>query len=190
MNPFRSTRADNIIPLTADSDHKWIQTASKVLFVPSCYDDIWEICVRRLAVFDGVVISGTPGIGKSCFLDFALHNLLADDIHKSVMYVHGKSGSAYVYAADGSVESYSIADVRNNDMATDVDFLLLDPPEGGDPNFFGKDSLHSIHPCRLPRSQQLSRSTKRCECGQTLHGGNEIYSRRSRNEGGLLSSSA
>jgi hypothetical protein len=125
MNPFRSTRADNTISLTADSDHKWIQTASKVLFVPSCYDDIWVICVRRLAVFDGVVVSGTPGIGKSCFLDFALHNLLADN--KSVMYVHGKSGSAYVYAADGSVESYSIAHLNNNDMAEDVDFVLVDP---------------------------------------------------------------
>jgi hypothetical protein len=141
MNPFRSTRDDNIVSLTADSNHKWIQTRSKRLFVPSCYDDIWRLCETNLAVVDGVEVCGTPGVGKSCFLDFALHKLLADE--KSVMYVHGKSSKVYFYKSDGNVEEYTVADAINSNLAETVDFVLLDPPEGGDPNFWGNANLHS-----------------------------------------------
>lgn len=140
MNPFRSTREENVVSLTADSDHKWIQTKSKRLFVPSCYDDIWQLCETNLSVFDGVEVCGTPGVGKSCFLDFALHNLLADE--KSVLYVHGKSEQVYLYRNDGNVEEHSIADAISGKFAQTVDYVLIDPPQGREPNFFGEKHLH------------------------------------------------
>lgn len=140
MNEFRSTITKNLISLAADSNHTWIQTGSKKLFKQSCYDDIWDICRRAVAVFDGVVLSGTPGVGKSCFLDFALHRLRADN--KSVLYVHGKSGYAFIYKSDGNVEKVSITDAISGELAKTVDFILLDPPEGGDPNFWGYKNLY------------------------------------------------
>lgn len=140
MNEFRSTIANNLISLAADSNHTWVQTRSKKLFKQSCYDDIWDICQRAVKVFDGVVLSGTPGVGKSCFLDFALHKLNADN--KSVLYVHGKSGHAFIYKSDGNVEKVFIADAISGELANTVDFVLLDPPEGGDPNFWGYRNLH------------------------------------------------
>ena len=141
MNEFRSTTANNVINLAADSNHTWIQTGSKMLFKQSCYDDIWDICRRAALVFDGVVLSGTPGVGKSCFLDFALHRLRTDN--ESVLYVHGKSGYAFIYKSDGNVEQVSIADAISGQLAKTVDFILLDPPEGGDPNFWGYKNLHN-----------------------------------------------
>jgi hypothetical protein len=150
MNEFRSTRNGNTISLSADSPERWIQTKSKVLFVPSCYDEIWTICqdevIDGTSSLTGIVISGTPGVGKSCFLDFALHKLLIEQ-GKPVLYLHGKDGHAYVYTIgdDGIVERqrHTIAHVRENDIAAEVDFVLIDPPEGGDPNFFSEGNLMS-----------------------------------------------
>jgi len=140
MDKFRPTTTNNIVSLTEDSNHTWIKTGSKKLLKQSCYDDIWDICQRAVAVFDGVVLSGTPGVGKSCFLDFALYKLIKGG--KSVLYVHGKSGFAFKYKRDGNVEEISIAVARNRKLATTVDFTLLDPPEGGDPNFWGYKNLN------------------------------------------------
>ena len=143
MSEFRSTITKNLVSLRADNNHNWLQTGSKKLYKQSCYDDIWDICRRALeAAFDGVVISGTPGVGKSCFLDFALHKLRADESNKSVLYVHGKSGFVYHYKKDGTVEELLIADAISGKLATAVDFVLIDPPEGADPNFWGHKNLH------------------------------------------------
>lgn len=139
MNEFRSTRTGKTITLPADSPHQWIQTKSKVLFVRKCYDEIWAIYLQYVVNsedgVDGIVVSGAPGVGKSCFLDFALHKFREQG--KSVLYVWGKGGKGVVFARDGSVETHSVADAIHNELAENVDFVLIDPPEGGDPNFFG-----------------------------------------------------
>eukprot|EP00978_Attheya_sp_CCMP212_P000131 scaffold244_cov38-Attheya_sp.AAC.1 len=143
MNEFRSTRNGKTITLSADTQYKWIQTRAKVLFVPCCYDEIWTLLQQYTSIdtdrLDGFFISGTPGIGKSCLLDFALHNLRQEG--KAVLYLHGKDEKGYVFGTDGSLETYSIAEVINNGLAQGVDFVLIDPPEGGDPNFFGMGNL-------------------------------------------------
>lgn len=119
----------------------------KTLFVRSCYDDIWNQVQQHYQItmdnpiatedtLDGFIISGTPGVGKSCFLDFCLHNLLK--LGKSVCYFYGKTKVAKIYKTDGTVESYSIdKDNVEGALAAQVDFLLIDPPENGDANFLG-----------------------------------------------------
>eukprot|EP00978_Attheya_sp_CCMP212_P036123 scaffold161788_cov42-Attheya_sp.AAC.1 len=146
MNEFRSTRNGKVITLSADTQYKWIQTRTKVLFVPCCYDEIWTLLQQYIGTncidtdrFDGFFISGTPGIGKSCLLDFALHSLRQEG--KAVLYLHGNDEKGYVFGTDGSLETYSIAEVINNGLAEGVDFVLIDPPEGGVPNFFSKGNL-------------------------------------------------
>ena len=84
---------------------------------------------------DGFVISGTPGVGKSCFLDFCLHNLLR--LGKSVCYFYGKTMTAKIIKADGTTETYSIAENFEGALAGQVDFLLIDPPENVNPDFLG-----------------------------------------------------
>ena len=147
MSLFRSNASmdGKYISIPKDSDKVWLQTESKVLFVRSCYNDIWgqidqhyftggQFVTDRRTV-DGFVVSGNPGIGKSCFLDFCLHKLL--EMRKSVCYFYGKDNSAIIFKADGTVEEYKIADNHDGAFASEVDFLLIDPPENGDANFLG-----------------------------------------------------
>ena len=68
-------------------------------------------------------------------LDFCLHKLL--EMRKSVCYFYGKDNSAIIFKPDGTVEEYKIADNHGGALASEVDFLLIDPPENGDANFLG-----------------------------------------------------
>ena len=92
----------------------------------------------------GFIISGTgtPGIlGKSCFLYFCFHNLLKLGKH-GVCYFSGKNESATIYKTDGTVETYPIADNVNGNLAKQVDFVLIDPPERScDPDFLAGNAL-------------------------------------------------
>lgn len=150
MNPFRSSECSSgkEIRIPSDTDHVWIQTESKTLFVRSCYNDIWALVENHYfrakdighvlvtdGTADGFIITGTPGVGKSCFLDFCLHKLLGHGL--TVLYFHGKTNSARIYKNDGTIQKYSIAENQEGALATEVDFILIDPPEGGDPNFLG-----------------------------------------------------
>ena len=115
---FWSTRDGKTVRLAADNVQYWIQTKSKVLFVPTCYDKMWKICQLVVNQNFSMVVSGTPGIGKACFLDFALHNLLTEG--KSVLYLQGKDGKAYVYKTTAAgnlvVQENTVADARDNDI--------------------------------------------------------------------------
>ena len=154
---FRSSREKKVLRVPADIPRKWLQTKSRPTFVGPCYDDIWSIFAEEFLPttdpddgnndksdedddrFDGMIVTGTPGCGKWCFLDFCLHQLRS--LGRSVLYVHGKSGKAFVYSSDNSLAEYQINDAIFGGIADQVDFLLLDPPEGGDPNFFGLDNM-------------------------------------------------
>jgi RHS (Retrotransposon Hot Spot) family protein len=145
MNPFRAslTNGCKVISISADSDHVWQQTDTKHLFVRSCYNDLWELVAQEcfdhagniITKGDGFIVSGTPGVGKSCFLDFCLYKLL--NMKKTVGYVYGKSGTVRIYNTDGTVQKYKVTDNHEGALAMLVDFLLIDPPENGNPNFLG-----------------------------------------------------
>ena len=146
MSLFRSTVNGKKLSLPLENDQVWIQTKSKTLFVRKCYSDIWGIVqqhyniiedgpIAMTGTLDGFVISGTPGVGKSCFLDFCLHNLLR--LGKSVCYFYGKTMTAKIIKADGTTETYSVAENFEGALAGQADFLLIDPPENANPDFLG-----------------------------------------------------
>lgn len=66
-------RSGQSFPFLKDGEH---------LFVRKCYETLWAqvfTCIlpgKELGVSDGALILGTPGIGKSCFLNYALVRLL------------------------------------------------------------------------------------------------------------------
>ena len=138
------------IRLAPDSDERWLQTGSKDLFVRPCYVTLWNLCreIFEEGGHSGVALMGNPGIGKSCFLDFALHMLLRqsgndDQQDPSVLYVHGKKGFAFIYQYDKPMEKMSIHDMKMNDMAKKVDFVLIDPPTVCNNDFLTSHHLHS-----------------------------------------------
>ena len=93
----------------------------------------------NLAVLDRVIPLGTPGVGKSCFLDFSLCKLIADN--KSVLCAQGKSGHAFLCKSDGNVAEVCMEDAINGQLDKTIDHVLLDPPKGNDPNFWGHENL-------------------------------------------------
>lgn len=153
MNSFRSYASNDgkklLIP--DDTVNVWMQTKLKTLFVRRCYNEIWnkvelhyfnvsetgEVATAE-ETLDGFVITGTPGVGKSCFLDFCLHKLLG--LGKTVLYFYGKTKLARIYNSNGIIQNYSITDNREGALASEVDFILIDPPEGGDANFLGGET--------------------------------------------------
>ena len=134
--------------ISADSEHRWPQTRKKSLFVRDCHVDLWNIVQQRYGIGDeanevapdeggpeGTAIKGTPGVGKSCFLDYCLHQLLT--LQKTVCYFHGKTGFTRIFKPNGTVEKYKMAGIEVSSLSQQADYLLIDPPENGDPNFLG-----------------------------------------------------
>ena len=92
-----------------------------------CYREIFDECQRHfLSGIEGVFLVGTPGIGKSVFLDFALHRFL--QAGKTVLYLDGPDENLYVFRTDGTVDKDSLS-VLQNDVADNVDDVLYDPHE-------------------------------------------------------------
>jgi hypothetical protein len=58
-------------------------------------------------------------------------------LRKSVCYFYRKAQTATVFEANESVKTFPISDNFEGALASEVDFLLIDPPENGDPNFLG-----------------------------------------------------
>jgi hypothetical protein len=105
---------------------EWLQTATHTLFVRQCYVQLYAWA--RAQTCAGVFIVGTPGVGKSCFLDYALHRLREEE-GKSVMYISGPQRRVFIYRPDGGVEGFPLQEALSDNMADNVDFVLYDPPE-------------------------------------------------------------
>jgi hypothetical protein len=109
---------------------EWIQTRSFRLFVRPCYIELFRECTalhNRDNPVEGVFVCGTPGIGKSCFLDYALYRLLL--ANKSVLYLDGPRDDAFIFSPDGRVVEYKLDDAIRKRMAANVDVVLYDPHE-------------------------------------------------------------
>ena len=132
------------------TDENWIQVDSKKLFVRGCYAPIYDLVVGTEGT-EGAFVMGTPGVGKSCFLDYALYRLHEEG--KTVLYLSGPKGKAYIYVSNGSVEEFPLQQALDDRMAENVDFVLYDPHENAqDTNavhrshFAGKKFIISISP--------------------------------------------
>ena len=110
------------------SGHDWPKTIPKRVFVQSCYPELLDVCQTNFdSGIQGIFILGTPGIGKSCFLDYALHRYLQDN--KSVLYLRGPLKMAFVLQSSGSVDTYELEDGLRQGLARNVDVILYDPHE-------------------------------------------------------------
>jgi hypothetical protein len=122
-----STREDGDC-LVSTGNNNWLQTDSKRLYVRTCYPALFQECKK---LFDGdiqgVFLVGTPGIGKSCFLDYALHHFLHDG--QSVLYLDGPDKRAFLFRPDGNTEEHSLRDALEANLADNVPVVLYDPHE-------------------------------------------------------------
>lgn len=114
----------------------WLQTpGSNRLFVRPCYSALFQECQTLFrSNIQGVFLMGTPGIGKSCFLDYALHRFLKDG--KSVLYLHGPRDRAFVFQHVGggtiTVTEHNLTAVLNGsvEIPSDAfDIVFYDPHE-------------------------------------------------------------
>lgn len=118
--------------LVSTGGNDWLQTGSTRLFVRPCYPALFQECQALFhGSIQGVFLVGTPGIGKSCFLDYALHRFL-HDYDQSVLYLVGPRERAYLFRPDGAVVEHNLRNAldNNNIMADEhFDVVLYDPHE-------------------------------------------------------------
>lgn len=126
--------------LVSTDGASWIQTGSRKLFVRACYEPIYDLATAEMqSGAEGVFVIGTPGVGKSCFLDYALHRLREEG--KSVLYVYGPLSRAYIYRSDGEVTEFPLQQALEEGLAENVDNVLYDPHE----NAAQTDMVHRKH---------------------------------------------
>jgi hypothetical protein len=113
--------------------HEWPVSGMKTIYVPGCYSRIYSKCQfawqRECRL---VVVKGTPGVGKSVFLDYVLSQLLsATGVPVRVMVVRGPSDDVLLYRNGYSEqpEEVSLQVARSNKLANDADYVLYDPHE-------------------------------------------------------------
>jgi hypothetical protein len=115
--------------LISEGQNEWIQTRSTAMYVRPCYPTLWNLCKGAFTHRQqGVAIVGTPGIGKSCFLDYALHRFVQEE-GKRVLYLYGSEDQAFIFQRGVATKEGSIAEARSEKWATGVDLVLFDPPE-------------------------------------------------------------
>lgn len=110
---------------------KWLQTRTRNLFVPDSYVELWRKCRALLNSGKSMIfLKGTPGIGKSCFLDYVLFIYLTNEM--TVTYINGSEGKAIHFKPNGETESSSVeskASITKFCAKHDADIILYDPPE-------------------------------------------------------------
>lgn len=144
----------------------WPQLQSNRLFVQMSYSALWRECQKNFDVgVQGIFLLGTPGVGKSCFLDYCLHRCVQDD--KSVLYFLGPSRKALVFQIGGAVEEHKLEDALDRNMADKADVVLFDPHESTVQqnnihisHFRGKPFIVAISPDR-ENCKKLRKDTRR-----------------------------
>ena len=121
----------------------------KKLFIQSCYPRLYDLALSHIptdgpgnfAAIDepiGIFIYGTPGTGKSCFLDYALKQLL--DEGRTVLYLHGPQKKAHLFTprhvgqpnkTGATMETHDLMTSLDDGIARRADIILFDPPEDG-----------------------------------------------------------
>ena len=136
--PWRS-RAEGTCLVTDTGT--FLQSLLTKLFVRPCYPELFALCKAKWAAgAQGIFILGTPGVGKSCFLDYALHGYLYDATdRKNVLYLHGPQERAYLFQhGDGgatTVTGHKLSDVLDGSVAIpsdSFDVVFYDPHESAE----------------------------------------------------------
>lgn len=117
-------------------DLTWPSAGSDWLFVNSSYKPLFRKCDELInhTGIQGIFLKGTPGIGKSCFLDYACHQFLQQG--KTVLYSHGCRDLVYKFYPEREEGGFNVFKGVHNMLLTleaanspDVDIVLFDPHE-------------------------------------------------------------
>ena len=136
MNPtmviWRSHEDGNC--LVCSDGNEWLITKSNRMFVRPCYPVLFQECQANFEVgLQGIFVLGTPGIGKSAFLEYALNEIL-NRLQRSVLFLSGVERKARLFTADGSMKEQPLVVYRDTpssqqNFANEADYVLLDPHE-------------------------------------------------------------
>ena len=126
--------------LDVDTKTKWGQwpvSGERRVYVRRCYDTVFSLCQTAWAAgIQGIFVKGTPGIGKSFFLNYALYRLVAKG--KTVLLLSGPMNVAYVYknleerptvVKLDEATKVKVADGMATFLAASTDYVLYDPHE-------------------------------------------------------------
>ena len=179
MSTTWSSRVDGLC-LVTDSG-VFLQSLSPRLFVRPCYPDLFAICETIwMEGTQGIFLLGTPGIGKSCFLDYVLHRCLYDANGQNVLYLHGPRDRAFVFQHVGgtiAVAKHNLSAVLSGSIEIppdSFDVVLYDPHESAERTndvhisfFTGKNFIVPISPDK-ENCKKLRKDTR---CQATLYMG-------------------
>ena len=111
------------------------QTGTNKLFIRRCYTELLQSCHDQWNNgTQGIYVIGTPGVGKSCFLDYVLHCCLYND-RENVLYLDGPRRKARHFRHDHdngtiSVTEYELKEFLMFGIPSDeIDVVLYDPHE-------------------------------------------------------------
>uniref|UniRef100_A0A7S3KXL4 Sucrose phosphatase-like domain-containing protein n=1 Tax=Amphora coffeiformis TaxID=265554 RepID=A0A7S3KXL4_9STRA len=141
----------------------------KIYASQQSYQELFARCELLFEHVQGVFLKGTPGIGKSCFLDFVLHRYLNNG--KKVLYVSGPRDWVYTFYPDGTFDkNYDVKkSLIEMELANDedIDIVLFDPQEDSavtlqfqKSHFHGKKFIVAMKPdpqnCKKLRKTSLT----------------------------------
>lgn len=123
------------------------------LFVRSCYERLWPEVVKRImhrlpSRSRGALILGTPGIGKSCFLNYALVRLLELPKHERPAIVLDTAGYYALIKPDGTVTHGSRETDFKAELRQRSTLYLYDARQGRYPMPFSARVLATSSPNR------------------------------------------
>jgi hypothetical protein len=100
----------------------------KQIYVRDCYERLYNHAMTEWSLDQAVFVSGTPGVGKSFFLNYVFLRLLGEG--KKVLFIKMGTNEAKVYSDfDSDPPSMKVAEGLSPDVVDSVDFVLIDPPQ-------------------------------------------------------------
>lgn len=117
----------------ADAPSFWkrntfLVSSKEVIFVRPCYVDLFAMCQKAWTGMQGVFLKGTPGVGKSYYLDYAMDRLL--HANAKVLLLSGPEKRAWLCCGyDKPIEECALDVALADKWAEKADYVLYDPHE-------------------------------------------------------------
>ena len=154
-----------MVVLTLPEDSVWQAEGSwpisyrPTIYVRLCYEELYKWCVRLWDDgTEGLFLMGTPGVGKSCFLDYVLDGLLKAG--KKVLLLSGPRNKAWMCSGyNAELKTGVLAAALVDRWAKDADYVLLDPHE----NPAETEKLHRDIFCLKPFLIAMSPDPRNCK---------------------------
>lgn len=115
---------------TTNGLHLPLRDGSTIMYIRDSYEDLYSLAIQKWEVFHGIFLSGSPGVGKSFFLNYLLVRLLGNQ--KKVLFVNMADGVAKLYRNFNSNPKelfYANNWPAFRAEASASDFVLIDPPQ-------------------------------------------------------------